>query len=101
MARHRRRKHSWSPYFSEVKKYSIYPSYRYEEPDKIRPGDVIEVLVRDLDDKGRGIGVYRGKKIILYGGSVGSIVKARVSYISGDIIYAKIIKVLSDSGVGY
>ncbi|WFO75377.1 TRAM domain-containing protein [Desulfurococcaceae archaeon MEX13E-LK6-19] len=102
MARHRKRKHSWNPYTSEIQRLSIYPRIQApRDDDKPKVGDIVEVIVSDMDSKGRGIASYRGYKIIVYNAGVGSKVKARITKIAGDSIYAEVISTISESSVEY
>lgn len=102
MARHRKRKHSWNPYTSEIQRLSIYPRVQVpREENKPKVGDVIEVTVSDMDGKGRGLGEYKGYRIIVYNAGVGSRVKARVVKIAGDSIYAEVVSTISESSIEY
>jgi len=96
----RRRKHSWNPYTSEVQRFSIYPQIVTSE-DLVKEGDIITLSIREVDEKGRGIANYKGKTVIVYNASLGSTVKARVSKILGDVIYAEIVETLKESDVEY
>lgn len=102
MARHRRRKHSWNPYTSEVQRLSIYPRVQVpKDDDKPKVGDVIEVTVSDMDNRGRGIANYKGYKIIVYDAGVGSRVKARITKVAGDSIYAEVVDTITESSIEY
>ncbi len=102
MARHRKRKHSWNPYTSEVQRFSIYPRVNTNVGgDSIRVGDTITVSIREVDEKGRGIASYRGKRVVVYNASLGSMVKARVVRIAGDTVYAEIVETVKESDVEY
>lgn len=101
MARHKARKHRWNPYTSEVQRFSVYPRIQVPREEGVKPGDVITVSIRDVDERGRGIASYRGKTVIVYNASLGSRVKARVVKITGNTIYAEITETLTDSDVEY
>lgn len=102
MARHRKRKHSWNPYTSEIQRLSIYPKIQVpEDTNKPKVGDVVEVVISDMDGKGRGIADYRGYKVLVYNASIGSRVKARIIKVAGDNIYAKVLETLDESTVEY
>jgi len=96
----RRKQHSWNPYTSEIQRYSIYPQYNTDSFD-LKTGDVITVSINEVDEKGRGLVNYRGRKVIVYNASLGSTVKARVVKITQDTVYAEIIETLSESNVDY
>ncbi len=102
MARHRRRKHSWNPYTSEVRRLSIYPDMRGPREEKpLKPGDVVEVLVNNMDERGRGVAGYRGMRIIVFNSSVGSKYRVKIVRVSGDTAYAEIMETLSESAIEY
>ncbi len=102
VARHRKRKHSWNPYTSEVQRFSIYPRIRTDTGDNtVRAGETITVSIREVDEKGRGVASYRGKKVIVYNASLGSTVKARIVKVSGDTLFAEIIETLKESDTEY
>ncbi len=102
MARHKKRKHSWNPYTSEIQRLSIYPRVNVPQDEfKLKTGAIIDVIVNDMDERGRGIANYRGYKIIVYNASVGSKVKVKITKITGNTAYAEIIKTISESSVEY
>lgn len=102
VARHRKRKHSWNPYTSEVQRFSIYPKIKTDhETSNVRIGETITVSIKEVDEKGRGITSYRGKKVVIYNASLGSTVKAKVVKIVGDTVFAEIIKTLRESDTEY
>ncbi len=84
-----------------MQKFSIYPQVNKYEHDNLREGSIIEVIVTRSDPRGNGIALYRGKKVIMKGGSVGSKVRVRVTKILGETIYGEIAGTLSESGVEY
>ncbi len=102
VARHKMRKHSWNPYTSEVQRFSIYPRIQTDRGDNVvRVGEVIMLSINDVDEKGRGIASYHGRKVIVYNASLGSRVKAKVVKIAGPTIYAEIIETIKDSDIEY
>jgi len=102
LARHRRRKHSWNPYTSEIRRLSIYPSIQApKDDDRLRRGMEIEVYIGDMDEHGNGLASYRGHRVIVYNASVGSRVRARIVKVVGDTAYAEIVKTISESSIEY
>ncbi len=101
VARHKARKHKWNPYTSEIQRFSVYPRIQTPKEEGIRTGDIFTVSIRDVDEKGRGIANYRGKRVIVYNASLGSKVKVRALKIVGDTIYAQIIETLSETDTEY
>jgi len=96
------RKHKWNPYTSEVQRFSIYPRIQGSSDDMgVKPGDIITLSIRNVDGKGYGVAMYRGKRILVYNASLGSRVKARVTKLVGDIIYAEPIETIKESDVEY
>lgn len=64
----------------------------------LKPGDLIEVLVRSINRRGEGEGVHGGKQVIIAGAhDPGVIVTARVKRIAEGKIYAELVEV-SDEG---
>ena len=101
MTRQRMRKHSWDPYTSEIQRFSIYPRVKTEEQTGLKTGDIVTLNIKEVDDKGRGLAVYKGLKIIVYNANPGSTVKARIVKITGDTAYAEIIDTINDMNVEY
>ncbi|RLG83478.1 MAG: deoxyribonuclease [Thermoprotei archaeon] len=102
MARHKKRKHSWNPYTSEIQRLSIYPRVQVpKEDDTPKTGEIIEVFISGMDDKGRGIGYFKGRKIIVRNASVGSKVRVRITHVGKDVMFGEIIKTVSESSVEY
>lgn len=102
MARHRKRKHSWNPYTSEIRRLSIYPRIQTpRDENRLKRGMEIEVYINNIDERGNGIANYRGYRIIVYNASVGSKVRIRINKISGDTAYAEIVRTISESSVEY
>jgi len=102
LARHRKRKHSWNPYTSEIQRLSIYPRVQVpRDENRLRKGDVIEIVVNDMDDKGRGVASYRGYKVIVYNASVGSKVRVKITKVVGETAFAEITDTISESSIEY
>lgn len=101
MTRQRRRKpHSWDPYTSEVQRFSIYPKLNIDSSD-LKIGDVITLSINEVDEKGRGLANYRGRRVVVYNASLGSVVKARIVKVTQDAVYAEIIETISETNVDY
>ncbi len=102
LARHRKRKHSWNPYTSEIRRLSIYPQVRAPRDEfRLRRGMELELYINNIDDRGNGIASYRNYKIIVYNATVGSRVKARIVKVVGDTAYAEVVSTISESSVEY
>ncbi|MEM1533272.1 MAG: TRAM domain-containing protein [Desulfurococcaceae archaeon] len=101
MTKQHRKKYSWDPYTSDVQKFSIYPQVNKYEHDNLKEGSIIEVIVTSSDPRGNGIALYKGKRVIMKGGSVGSKVRVKVTKVLGDTIYGEIAGTLTESGVEY
>ncbi len=57
----------------------------------IKPGDLIEVLVRSINRKGEGEGIYEGRQVIVVGApDPGVTVRAKVRKIADGKIFAEI-----------
>lgn len=101
MARHKARKHKWNPYTSEVQRFSVYPRIQTPKEESVRVGETFTVSINDVDEKGRGIANYRGKRIIVYNASLGSRVKVKAVKVVGDTVYAQIVETLSEADTEY
>ncbi|MEM0378390.1 MAG: deoxyribonuclease [Thermosphaera sp.] len=95
------KKHSWNPYTSDVQRFSIYPRIQQPKDDALKPGMTLTVNISDVDQRGNGVVPYRDSKIIVYGASLGSKVKVRVSRVVGDTAYAEIVETLSEADETY
>lgn len=95
------KKNNWSPYTSNLQKFSIYPSIRPREDAVLRVGDVLTVDIYDVDERGNGV-VYRGnKKIVIPNAISGSRVKIKIIKIQGDVAMAHVIDLLSETNADY
>jgi len=95
------KKHSWNPYTSDVQRFSIYPRIQQPKDESLKPGMILTVDINDVDQKGNGIVSLKDTKIIVYGASLGSKVKVRISRVAGDTAYAEIIETLSEADETY
>ena len=102
MTRYRKRR---DPYTRDIYRYSIYPRTprpRENMPNNISRDEEAVVEIRDLDDKGRGVSVYKGRTIYVYGGAtVGDKVKIRIEKVYGDHAVARVVEWLSGGRVEY
>jgi len=90
------------PYISDVYKYSIYPRVNYKNSDEeIRVGQHLVVDIYDVDDKGRGVVFYKGKKIIIPNAMLGARVKIKIVRIEKDFVVASVLNVLRETDNGY
>ncbi len=102
LARHKKRKHSWNPYTSEIQRLSIYPRVRASGDEfRLKPGMEITVVINDMGDRGQGIASYRGYKVYIYNASVGSKVRVRITRVQGSRAYGEIVETLSESSIEY
>ncbi|MCS7103240.1 MAG: hypothetical protein NZ992_05110 [Candidatus Korarchaeum sp.] len=61
------------------------------KPSSLKPGDLIEVLVRSVNRRGEGEGIYEGKQVVIVGApDPGVAVKVRVRKIAGDKIFTEL-----------
>ncbi|MFZ8783313.1 MAG: TRAM domain-containing protein [Desulfurococcaceae archaeon] len=94
MSRDRNRK---DPYNIDVYRYSIYPRIRYEDGNEIRAGRQLVLDIYDVDEKGRGVASYRGKKIIVPNAMLGSKVRVRIVKVEKDYAIAHIVSILRET----
>lgn len=90
------KKHEWSPYTSDVQRFSVYPRITAPQEEVLKPGMTIVININNIDEKGQGVASYRGKKIIVYNASLGSRVKVKLTKVQGDVAYGEIIQTLSE-----
>jgi len=85
-------------YTRDYTRWSVYP--KIPKPDEygkksLRPGQILEVEIIDIDEKGRGVANYNGIKIkINGGGTVGDKVKIRILNQRGDEALGEVIRFL-------
>jgi predicted RNA-binding protein with TRAM domain len=94
VSRDRNRK---DPYNIDVYRYSIYPKVRYEDDNEIRVGHQLVLDIYDVDEKGRGVASYRGKKIIVPNAMLGSKVRVRIVKVEKDYAIAHIVSILREA----
>ncbi|MEB3851624.1 MAG: TRAM domain-containing protein [Desulfurococcales archaeon] len=95
MARRRGKRVRRDVYSSNIQRLSVYPNPRSPRESRpqavrqLRPGDVVEIRVVELDDDGRGIGYYKGARVIVDDVEPGIQVKVRISRVeeSGRLAY--------------
>jgi predicted RNA-binding protein with TRAM domain len=95
----RRRRIRREPYSLDVKRYSVYPtrsSGGEERRVPLSPGERVVLKITALDEHGRGVGVYKGFKIIVEDAVPGSRVEAVIVGREGRILRAKLINVLEE-----
>ncbi len=64
-------------YNVDVKRFSIYNNNNMDR-NKVSVGDEIDVLVREIDDNGRGVGFYKGYRVLVPKGFVNEKVRVRI-----------------------
>lgn len=95
------KKHNWSPYTSDLRKLSIYPSIKTSEGKRVKVGDVVTVSIYDVDERGQGVIQYKDMKLIIPNAISGSRVKVKIVKVQGDVAIAHIVGVLSESSTEY
>ncbi len=94
----RKKKAKKDVYSTDMRRYSVYPTYRRPEENtgqrKISVGDTLRVRVTGQDDDGNPTGRYGGYTVIIEEGeaSPGSIVYVRVRRVSGRTVWAEVIQ---------
>ncbi|WP_440059687.1 TRAM domain-containing protein [Thermogladius sp. 4427co] len=101
MDKHKNRKHSWTPYTSDIQRFSVYPQIQKPREDTIQTGSVVTLDISGVDDKGNGIAVYKNIKVIVKNASLGSRVQAKITRVGDGIAIAEVVRVLKDSYVEY
>ncbi len=99
MLRNKRRE---EPYISDVYKYSVYPRVNYKNLDEeIRVGQQLVVDIYDVDDKGRGVVFYKGKKVIISNAMLGARVRIKIVRVEKDFVVANVLSVLRETDNAY
>jgi predicted RNA-binding protein with TRAM domain len=96
-----RGKKNWTPYSSDIRRLSIYPSIRGHDEKHLKVGDVVVVNVYDIDDKGNGVVNYSGFRIVIPNATSGSRVRVKIVKIQGNVAIGHIVGVLSESSAEY
>lgn len=64
-------------YDVNVKRFSIYNNTSISK-EEVNIGDEIDVLVREIDESGRGVGFYKGYKVLIPKGFMNERVRVRI-----------------------
>lgn len=93
LTRYRNRRH-YDVYTRDIQRYSIYPRQQPQpEAELLTPGKTFTVEIRDVDDKGYGVSVVNGVKVLVKGGAtVGDKVKIRIESVRRDHAIASVIE---------
>lgn len=84
MRRRRSNRREDAVYKSDVYSYSTYPRVRIDrEESTVKPGNVYEVRILDVDDRGRGVGRVGSVRITIPQATVGDIVKVKILKVRG------------------
>jgi|Deesub1362A_J573_1020465.scaffolds.fasta_scaffold77575_1 predicted RNA-binding protein with TRAM domain len=85
-----------NPYSIDIKKYSIYSQGKKKMQDGVEVGDEFTVIIKDMDNSGRGIAFYRGFKVIASKAVTGEKVRVRVLRIDNDVLHVTVINRLEE-----
>lgn len=70
-------------YNVDVKRFSIYNNNNVNKGE-VNVGDEIDVVVREIDENGRGVGFYRGYKVLIPKGFINERVRVRIVKIANE-----------------
>lgn len=70
-------------YDVDVKRFSIYNNSNFNKGE-INVGDEIDVVVREIDESGRGVSFYKGYKVLIPKGFVNEKVRVRIVKITNE-----------------
>jgi predicted RNA-binding protein with TRAM domain len=98
MVRRRGKRIRRDVYSSNIQKYSVYPrpaggrggSRGTPNTSQLQPGDKISLRIISVDEEGRGVGIYRGVKVIVEGAEPGVQVSVVIRKVEGDTAYAEL-----------
>lgn len=84
-------------YTRDYSRWSVYPKIpkpeEYQPNRKLYPGAIISLEIRDIDEKGRGVGYYDRTVVrVNGGGTVGDKVKVKIIEKKGDEALAEIVE---------
>ncbi|AFH43367.1 TRAM domain-containing protein [Fervidicoccus fontis] len=84
-------------YTRDYSRWSVYPKIpkpeEYQAQEKLRPGSEITIEIRDIDEKGRGVGYYNRTVIrVNGGGTVGDKVRVKITERRDNEAYADIVE---------
>jgi predicted RNA-binding protein with TRAM domain len=78
-------------YDVDVKRFSIYRGVNNLKDDVVI-GDEIDVLVKEIDENGRGVGFYRGYKVLIPKGFINERVRVRIVKISDEGLLGVVVR---------
>ncbi len=78
-------------YNVDVKRFSIYRGVNNLKDDVVI-GDEIDVLVKEIDENGRGVGFYRGYKVLIPKGFINERVRVRIVKISDEGLLGVVVR---------
>jgi predicted RNA-binding protein with TRAM domain len=78
-------------YDVDVKRFSIYRGANNLKDDVVI-GDEIDVLVKEIDESGRGVGFYRGYKVLIPKGFINERVRVRIVKISDEGLLGVVVR---------
>lgn len=78
-------------YNIDVKRFSIYKGVN-DLKDDVVIGDEIDVLVKEIDENGRGVGFYRGYKVLIPKGFINEMVRVRIVKISDEGLLGVVVR---------
>ncbi|MCC6022638.1 MAG: hypothetical protein QXH99_00955 [Sulfolobales archaeon] len=78
-------------YNVDVKRFSIYRGVNNLKDDVVI-GDEIDVLVKEIDESGRGVGFYRGYKVLIPKGFINERVRVRIVKISDEGLLGVVVR---------
>lgn len=78
-------------YNVDVKRFSIYRGANNLKDDVVI-GDEIDVLVKEIDESGRGVGFYRGYKVLIPKGFINERVRVRIVKISDEGLLGVVVR---------
>ncbi len=78
-------------YNIDVKRFSIYKGVN-DLKDDVVIGDEIDVLVKEIDENGRGVGFYRGYKVLIPKGFINERVRVRIVKISDEGLLGVVVR---------
>ena len=85
-------------YNIDVKRYSIYGEKGgTSNKDLLSIGDEINILIKEMDNDGRGIGFYKGRKIIVPKGLINEKVRVRIIKVINGVFIGTVIRRYNDS----
>ncbi len=84
-------------YDVDVRRFSIYGNNSTNKGE-VNVGDEIDVLVREMDESGRGVGFYKGYKVLIPKGFLNERVRVRIVRVLNEVLQGVVVHRYDSTG---